>query len=73
VINAFKGNTLYPDLLLMLQDQYEDISKIDVESDDFKALPPDVQHEIMTDMRLRKKNYNLSKIVDLPDVSILLI
>ena len=53
----------------MLQDQYEDITKIDVESEGFKALPADVQHEIMTDMRLRKKNYNLSKIVDLPDVS----
>ncbi|XP_060587339.1 DNA excision repair protein ERCC-5 homolog [Ruditapes philippinarum] len=53
----------------MVEDQYEDISKIDVESEDFKALPPDVQHEIMTDMRLRKKNYNLSKIVDLPDDS----
>ncbi|KAH3806063.1 hypothetical protein DPMN_134377, partial [Dreissena polymorpha] len=53
----------------IVEDQFGDLQSIDVESDWFKSLPLELQHEIITDIRLSRKNYNLSKIIDLPDDS----
>ncbi|XP_052784458.1 DNA excision repair protein ERCC-5-like [Mya arenaria] len=53
----------------MVEDEYQDLQSIDVDSPDFKALPLELQHEIIKDIRLSRKNYNLSKIVELPEDS----
>lgn len=55
-------------IILFLQENYEDVNTINVESSDFKALPFEVQHEIINDIRLSRKNYNLSRITELPAV-----
>ncbi|KAL4220671.1 nucleotide-excision repair [Mactra antiquata] len=55
------------ELQKMVESNYEDINKIDVESEDFKSLPLEIQHEIINDIRLSRKNYNLSRITELPE------
>ena len=50
------------------KDAYLDLQSIEVDSPEFQALPLEVQHEIITDVRLARKNYNLSRISDMPDV-----
>ena len=57
-------------LFFSTQDQYEDLTAIDVDSSEFKSLPPDIQHEIIMDMKERRKTHKMSRrtVTDLPEV-----
>ncbi|KAI8510430.1 DNA repair protein complementing XP-G [Branchiostoma belcheri] len=41
----------------IVQTEFQDITKVDVESEDFKALPPDIQHEIIVDLQEMRKRH----------------
>ncbi|CAH1244600.1 ERCC5 [Branchiostoma lanceolatum] len=41
----------------IVQTEFQDITKVDVESEDFKALPPDIQHEIIMDLQEMRKRH----------------
>ena len=52
---------------MTLQDKYQDVSDIDIESDDFKSLPAEIQHELLTELkergkRLSRLNYKLPEV-----------
>ena len=56
--------------LICFQDQFENLNTVDVESEEFKSLPPDIQHEIIMDMKERRKTHKMSRrtVTDLPEV-----
>ena len=52
---------------MILQDKYQDVSDIDIESEDFKSLPAEIQHELLTELkergkRLSRLNYKLPEV-----------
>ena len=52
----------------MLQENFGDLNKIDVDSEEFLSLPTDIQHEIIMDMKERRKTYKMSRRTALPEV-----
>ena len=46
----------------------DDISKVDIDSDVFKALPLEIQHAIITDMKETGKRSSWKKIKEMPKV-----
>ena len=54
--------------LRLLQEDFEDFEAIDVDGDDFKAMPEEIQHEILTELKARQKQNSWAKIETLPEV-----
>lgn len=48
---------------------YGDLSQIDVNSDDFKALPPEIQHEILLEVKASFKSFSMVRMDDMPQES----
>ena len=48
---------------------YGDLSQINVNSDDFKALPPEIQHEILLEVKASFKSYSMIRMDDMPQES----
>ena len=46
--------------------EYQNLNDIDVESNDFKSLPPEIQHEILSDLRDSRKQNSWANIDQLP-------
>ena len=59
---------LYVHGLCLLQEDFEDFEAIDVDGDDFKAMPEEIQHEILTELKARQKQNSWAKIETLPEV-----
>lgn len=57
------------ELQQLVEDEYEDLNAIDVDSEEFRSLPADIQHEIIVDMKERRKIYKMSRKVELPEDS----
>eukprot|EP00794_Sanderia_malayensis_P011202 gene11202-12377_t len=49
---------------------FENISSVDFESDEFKAYPPEIQHELLTEMKdSYRRRYNKKKSQPMPEVA----
>ncbi|XP_050394306.1 DNA excision repair protein ERCC-5 [Patella vulgata] len=50
----------------LMEEKFQSLNNIDTESDDFKNLPPEIRHEILTEMKeVRKKHFVICE--DLPE------
>lgn len=54
-------------LLASEQETFQEPSKINIDSEDFKALPPEIQHELIKEMQAERKwmaknNFVISKV-----------
>ncbi|KAK6194880.1 hypothetical protein SNE40_000416 [Patella caerulea] len=50
----------------LMEEKFQSLNNIDTESDDFKKLPPEIRHEILTEMKeVRKKHFVICE--DLPE------
>ena len=50
------------------QSELQNPEEVDIESEDFKSFPPEIQHEILTNMReTRKENY-WARLEEMPEV-----
>ena len=59
--------------LFKFQVELDDLEDIDIESDDFKSLPPEIQHEILTDLKEARKWTCYLKKENLPKVNLILL
>ena len=50
-----------------LQDEFQDLNGVDVDGDDFKALPPEIQHEILSELKDKQKKNSWAKLDELPE------
>lgn len=51
------------------QDSLQNVDDIDFESPDFESLPPEIKHEILTEMKEQRRERALARFVDMPEVS----
>lgn len=56
------------DLQESVQAQYEDLNDIDINSEDFRSLPEEIQHEVITNIRESRKKPFWSRFRELPKV-----
>ena len=53
-----------------MQEQFGDLEKIDLDSEEFKSLPPDVRHEILTELKAERRQNHWSKMHEMPQVNL---
>ncbi|XP_071085073.1 DNA excision repair protein ERCC-5-like [Haliotis cracherodii] len=53
----------------IVEEEFQSLDSIDVESDDFRSLPSEIKHEILTEMKEMRKRRRLGKRVALPENS----
>ncbi|XP_046566309.1 LOW QUALITY PROTEIN: DNA excision repair protein ERCC-5 homolog [Haliotis rubra] len=53
----------------IVEEEFQSLDSIDVESDDFRSLPSEIKHEILTEMKEMRKRRRLGKRVPLPENS----
>ena len=54
--------------MLWFQAQFQDLEDLNLESDEFLSLPPEVRHEILTELKDNRKRTSWAKIDSLPSV-----
>ena len=56
-----------------LQQEFQDPDEIDPQSEEFKALPPEVQYEVLTEMKEFRKQKRWKHSTEMPEVSELIL
>lgn len=47
---------------------YQNLADIDFESQEFEELPPEIRHELLTEMKEQRKEDALARFIDMPKV-----
>lgn len=50
--------------------KYKDLHSIDVNSAEFKSLPPDMRHDILSELKETRKQNSWGRIHEMPEVSV---
>ena len=64
----YLGCTLVNCVAFVTQEDFEDFEAIDVDGADFKAMPHEIQHEILTELKRRQRQNSWAKLDTLPEV-----
>ena len=65
-------STLQRYRFLDLQKMFREIGSVDVDAEEFKSLPSEIQHEILMEMKdSYRRRYNRRKTQEMPDVCLI--
>ena len=51
-----------------LQDEFQNLDDMDLESAEFKNLPAEIQHEVLTEIKAERRRNHWANIEELPEV-----
>lgn len=51
-----------------MKDRFQDLNDVDIDSAEFKCLPPEIQHEILSELKERRKRLTRHTNLVLPQV-----
>ena len=70
--NKLKFNCINQNLFVF-QDGLAALSDVHPDSEEFKALPMEVQHEVLSEVKERRKYHSLSRVAKMPEVCCVLL